>query len=262
MELLTVLLLLGVLGGFASGLLGIGGGIIMVPLLLYVPPLLGTGTLDMKTVAGITALQSFVGAVSGAIGHQRYKRISRSLVLHVGGSMAAASLIGSVASKYVESGTILMVFAGMALAAALMMFVPRPDEEGDAVGEDLRFNRTLAIAIGLVVGSLGGLIGQGGAFLFIPAMLYLLRVPTRVAIGSALAIGILASIAVLIGRIGTNQIPYMMATVLVVGVLIGAQVGSVFSQRTPRAALRRVLAVLITATAAKIWYELLVVGSA
>jgi len=256
-ELLGILFVLGLFGGFISGLLGIGGGIIMVPLLLYVPPAFGITALTMKTVAGITSVQSFFGAVSGAVGHKRYNRISTSLALTLGGSMAAGSLAGSVASKFVSSEFILMIFAGMALAAAIMMFVPKPEVHEEPPVEQLIYRKWLAILVGLVIGLLAGIIGQGGAFLFIPAMIYLLHIPTRIAIGTALAVGIASSIAVLLGRVGTNQIPYLMSAVLVAGVLIGAQFGSVVSQRTPRQALRRVLAILITITAIKMWYEIL-----
>jgi uncharacterized membrane protein YfcA len=67
-----------------------------------------------------------------------------------------------------------------------------------------------------------------------------------------------SSVAVLLGRFGTNQIPFLMSAFLVAGVLVGAQLGSHLSQRTPRKVLRRVLSVLIAATAAKIWYQLVV----
>jgi uncharacterized membrane protein YfcA len=83
-------------------------------------------------------------------------------------------------------------------------------------------------------------------------MLYLLHIPTRICIGSALAIGILSSGAVLLGRLGTSQIPWQNSLILVAGVIIGAQLGSILSQRTPRVVLRRVLAVVILATAIKI----------
>lgn len=82
-------------------------------------------------------------------------------------------------------------------------------------------------------------------------MLYLLHVPTCICIASALAIGILPSGAVLLGRLGTNQNPWRDSPIIVVGVIIGAQLGSILSQRTPRIVLRRVLAVVILATGKK-----------
>ena len=257
---LSSLFVLGLFGGFLSGLLGIGGGIIMVPLLLYVPPALGVGMLGMKTVAGITSVQSFFGAVSGAFGHKRHKRINLSLALVMGGSMAVASLAGSLFSVYVSANLMLMVFAGMAIAAAVMMFIPKPEAEHEPEVHELQYNKPLAVVVGAAIGVLSGIIGQGGAFLFIPAMMFILHIPTRIAIGTALAIGIASSLAVLIGRIGTSQIPYLMSIVLVAGVLIGAQLGSEISQKTPRKLLRHILAVLITATALKMWYEIAVFG--
>lgn len=249
---------LGLVGGFVSGLLGIGGGIIMVPLLLFVPSALGMGVLSMKTVASLTSVQSFFGAIFGAIGHKRHKRISVPLAYAMGGSTVAGSLAGSVVSVYLSSNILLMVFAGMAVVAAAMMLIPIQETGPEPEVEELLFSRTLALIVGLVIGVLSGIIGQGGAFLIVPAMLYILRIPTRITIGTTLIVGIASSAAVLFGRVGTNQIPYMMSAVLVAGVLIGAQVGSAISQKTPQRVLRGVLSMLIALTAIKIWYEILV----
>lgn len=253
----ATLFALGLIGGFASGLVGLGGGIIMVPLLLYVPPALGVAALTMKMVAGMTAVQSFFGALSGAFGHKRHQRISRSLAITLGGSMALGSLVGSVASVRLSSEIMLAVFAAMAIVAAGMMLLPKREDHVDPDPATLRYNRKLAVAIGGGIGILSGVIGQGGAFLFIPAMLHLLHIPTRVAIGTGLVVGIASSTAVLLGRAGTAQIPFAMSVILVAGVILGAQLGSALSQRTPRVALRNILSVLIAATAIKIWYELL-----
>lgn len=253
----ATLFALGLLGGFASGLVGLGGGIIMVPLLLYVPAALDVAQLSMKTVAGITSVQSFFGAVSGAFGHQRHRRISRSLALTMGGSMAVASLAGSIVSAWLTSEIMLGVFATMAIVAAAMMLYPKKEDRDDSDLAALTYSKPLALTIGTAIGFLSGVIGQGGAFLFIPAMLYLLHIPTRVAIGTGLVIGIASSAAVLLGRAGTAQIPLGMSAILVAGVILGAQLGSALSQRTPRVALRGILSVLIGVTALKMWYELL-----
>jgi uncharacterized membrane protein YfcA len=258
MALGATLFVLGLIGGLVSGLVGLGGGIIMVPLLLYVPPALSVGALSMKVVAGITSVQSFFGAVSGAVGHKRHRRISRSLALTVGGSMAVGSLVGSVASASLSFEVMLGVFATMAVAAAVMMLLPKAEDHAEPDAVALTYNRALAITIGGSIGILSGVVGQGGAFLFIPAMLYLLRIPTRIAIGTGLAVGIASSAAVLIGRAGTAQIPIALSVILVLGVILGAQLGSAMSQRTPHQALQSILSVLIDVTAIKIWYELLI----
>ena len=116
----------------------------------------------------------------------------------------------------------------------------------------LRQHPALAVTIGITMGAMSGVIGQGGAFLYIPALLYVLHIPTRIAIGSALAIGVLSSTGVLLGRLGTNQIPWADTLALVAGVIVGARLGSVLSQTVPREMLRRILSMLIVITTAKI----------
>ena len=247
-----LLLLLGLLGGGLSGLLGIGGGIVMVPLLLYIPPLFGFPALGMKLVAGMTTVQSFAGTLSGAIGHHRFRRIHWPLVATLGVPMTVAGFLGSRYSVAVSEQVMLLIFALMALTASLLMLMPKKDAAVEETLDDVNVHWLLAIVIGTLIGTAGGIIGQGGGFLYIPAMLYLLKIPTRICIGSALSIGILSSGAVLLGRLGSGQIPWQDSLILVVGVIIGAQLGSLLSQRTPRVVLRRILAIVIFATAIKI----------
>jgi uncharacterized membrane protein YfcA len=248
----VLLFSLGMLGGLLSGLVGIGGGIIMVPLLLYVPPLFGFPLLGMKVVAGMTTVQSFAGAMSGVIGHNKFKRVHPRLVLYVGLPMTIACFLGSRGSPNVPETVMLATFGAMSAAAALLMLLlPKRSIEDDDL-EQLSFNPALAVTIGITIGAMSGVIGQGGAFLYIPALLYVLHIPTRIAIGSALAIGVLSSTGVLLGRLGTNQIPWADTLALVAGVIVGARLGSVLSQTVPREMLRRILSMLIVITTAKI----------
>jgi uncharacterized membrane protein YfcA len=240
--------------GFAvsclSGLLGIGGGIVMAPALLYLPPAFGFPALDMRQVAGLTITQGLFACLSGAWRHDRYRSVSRRLVISMGSSIAVAALTGSVVSRWVANEVLMVVFAGLAAVAALMMWLPKTEEHGAEAPNACRFNIPLAISIALVIGFLGGLVGQGGSFILIPLMLHVLRLPTRVVIGSNLALVFLASLAGFAGKAATGQVPLLPAVLLVVAAVPGAQIGSVLSQRTSPRWLRTTLAVVIALAAA------------
>ncbi|TGE33183.1 sulfite exporter TauE/SafE family protein [Desulfosporosinus sp. Sb-LF] len=87
-------------------------------------------------------------------------------------------------------------------------------------------------------------------------MLYVLKIPTRIALGTSVAITFLSALAGFIGKWGTGQIPFVMATVLVAGALMGAQLGGRLSSRLKTASLRIILSLLIAFTALKMWFEL------
>lgn len=253
--LLIVLFTLGLIGGFFSGLLGIGGGIIMIPLLLYVPSSLGLEAISMKTAAAITIVQSLAGSFSGVVIHKKNNFVHLQLLIYMGSGVVFGSLMGSFFSKQINGDVMLGIFAGMALMATLLMFIPYKKDDDLAV-INVEFNRYLAFSVALLVGVLGGIVGQGGAFILIPLMLYVLKIPTRIALGSSVAITFLSASAGFIGKWGTGQIPFVMAIVLVIGALIGAQLGGRLSNQLPTASLRTILSVLITFTALKIWFDL------
>lgn len=254
---LMLLLILGLIGGFFSGLVGIGGGIIMVPLLLYIPQLVGFAALDMKVVSGITMVQSLAGSLSALIIHRRNRFVHRPLVLSMGMGSVAGGLLGSVWSKSLSGNTILGIFALLAVVAAILMFLPAGEENGEAGSDNVRFSKVLAGGIGLGTGILGGIIGQGGAFLLIPLMLYILRIPTRIALGSSVAIAFLSALAGFLGKWGTDQIPLLMALVLAFGAVLGAQAGGHLSGRVKIGTLRYLLGVLIAGTALRMGYMLI-----
>jgi hypothetical protein len=241
-----------------SGLLGIGGGIIMAPALLYIPPLLHVGQIDMKTVTGLTITQGLFASLSGAWRHGQYNFVAKELVFYMGGTILVAALGGAVFSKFVSEKALLALFASLALIAALLMFISQ-DKETNTLDNDgkLIFSKTLAIVISLVIGFLVGMVGQGGSFILIPLMLFILKIPTRFALGSNLAIVSLSSLAGFAGKLTTGQIPFLPAVALVIGSIPGAQVGSYFSKQTKIATLRYLLALIITLAALRMWFQVL-----
>ena len=116
----------------------------------------------------------------------------------------------------------------------------------------------LAVLIGAAVGFTGGLVGQAGSFILIPLMVYVLRVPTRFAIGSNLGIILFAALAGLGGKLGTAQVPLFLALALVGGAVPAAQVGAWASRRTKPRLLRYLLAGVVTSAAIAIWVDLIV----
>ncbi|MBI3014227.1 MAG: sulfite exporter TauE/SafE family protein [Candidatus Tectomicrobia bacterium] len=244
---------LGLAGGLLAGLLGIGGGIIMAPLLLYVPPLLHVGAFDMKVVAGLTMVQSLAASLSGVVAHRQFDRVHPNLVLTMGTSSVAASFLGALASRHTEARALLAIFAGMAVVAAVLMILPKK-EQSPAPGEELRFCRLLAAGSGLVIGFLGGLVGQSGAFIIVPTLIFVLKIPTRMALGSSLAIVFLSALAGTLGKALGGQIHWEMALFLSAGALGGGWLGGMWSQRVKAPVLRTLLALLIAFAAIRMWW--------
>lgn len=246
-----LLLLIGAGVGFLSGLLGIGGGIVMFPLLLYMPSLLGFTPLDVKSITGLTMAQGFFASLTAVFFYNKHKFVSKPLVIYLGLSLFAASFAGALFSKTVSDRVLLSIFSMLSITAAVMMFMPRSHDRDECKEDSIIFNKPLSIAIGLCVGFFTGMVGQGGAFLLIPTILYVLKVPLRVALGSTLGIGLFSATAGLAGKVMTEQLPFSQAIPLLVGAIPAARLGSLASKNTQSRHLRWMLAAVITATALK-----------
>ena len=241
--------------GFFSGLLGIGGGILMFPLLLYAPPVFGLELIGVKNITGLTMIQGFFASLSAMFFYKKHNLVNKTLVMTLGLSLFMSSLTGSFVSKIVPDKPLLIIFGALAFIAAVMMLIPRSYAEDELTEDKVSFNKPLAIGIGVSIGFLIGLVGQGGAFIIIPILLYVLKIPLRVALGSTLAIGLFSSSAGLFGKIATGQVPFLMAVPLLLGAIPAAQIGSLVGKKTKTQYLRWLLAVIIIATAVKIWAD-------
>ncbi len=264
MELYFLLAVVGLVGGFLAGWVGLGGGIILAPLLLYVPPPVGLNPLDMKEVARLTIIQSLCSTAAASLAHRRARQVHRPLMVWMGVTIAIASFGGAFVSelRLISSEILLGVFATLALAASVLMFRCPPDKQQDGddrpSAHELTFDHGRATAVALGVGLLGGMVGQSGAFLTIPLLIHVLRMPTRLAIGSSLGITFCAALAGSCGKFfGDGPIVWSQVAVLVAGSLLGSQLGSAVSHRAGTKSLRYVLAVLIGASAARMWYQVL-----
>ncbi|HUX16612.1 MAG TPA: sulfite exporter TauE/SafE family protein, partial [Phycisphaerae bacterium] len=143
---LAVVIGIGFLGAFVAGLVGIGGAIILIPMLLYGPHLVGHVGLDIHTASGVTMVQVAVAGVSGMLAHRRLGNIDVPLTVTLGGSMAFGSLVGGLTSGLLPDRYLSAIFASLAaVAAGLMLAGPRATME--ARDEPVAFNAPAAAAI-------------------------------------------------------------------------------------------------------------------
>lgn len=250
---MIVLFLLGFIGSFVSGMVGIGGSIIKYPLLLYVPPILGVGMFTASEVAGISAIQVFFATIGGVWAFRKGGYLHKNLILTMGISVIIGSFLGGYGSDFMTDGSINFIYGIMATIAAVLMFIPKAEVE--LKDGKLRFNIPIAVVSSFIVGVGAGIVGAAGAFLLVPIMLVLLKIPTRITIASSLAITFLSSIGSTFGKIITDQVLYGPAAVMIVASLIAAPIGANVGKKVNTKILTAILAVLILATAIKIWFD-------
>ncbi|GIP37360.1 UPF0721 transmembrane protein YrkJ [Paenibacillus sp. J31TS4] len=259
--LAVVMTALGLIGSFFSGLLGIGGAIINYPLLLFVPSAAGVADFSAQQVSSISMFQVFFASLAGVLAFRRKQRrgqgavVNKPLVLVMGISILLGSLLGGFGSRFLDSGVINLIYGVLAIVAVILMLIPN---RGSRHAEgDVSFNRTIAAVSAFLVGIVSGIVGAGGAFILIPIMLTILKIPTRVTIASSLAIVFLSSIGGVIGKLTTGTLPILPILFTVIGSLIGAPIGSAVSSKLNVKYLRYGLVVLIALTAVKTWASIL-----
>lgn len=253
---ILTLFLIGFFGSYISGMVGIGGSIIKYPMLLYIPPLLGLAAFSAHEVSGLNAIQVFFASISGVLAYRKGGYLNKDLIIYMGSAVLIGGLIGSFASNGFSETTINFVYAILATIAVIMMFMPKSNDDGITDMSQVRFNKTLAFTLALIVGVAAGIVGAAGAFILVPIMIVLLKIPTRMTIASSLAITFISSIGTTIGKIATNQVLFWPALIMVLASIIGAPLGARSGKKMNTKYLQWLLAGLILASAIKIWFEL------
>jgi uncharacterized membrane protein YfcA len=277
----SVLLLLGLGGGvgFLSGLFGVGGGFLMTPLLIFigVPPAVAVATQSNQTVAT---------SVSGVLAHWSRDNVDFKMgfVLLSGGifgSMVGVALF-SILRHFGQIDLVINVAYVIMLGSIGVMMLaesvralrrvrraqgPRKMHQHvwvHGLPLKMRFKKSrlyisavMPVTLGFFVGILSALLGVGGAFMLVPAMIYLLRMPTVVVIGTSLfQIIFVAAVTTILQSVENRTVDVMLAFVLTIGSVIGAQFGGRVGARLPGEQLRFLMALLILTVAIGLCYEL------
>jgi len=237
-------------------MVGIGGSIIKYPMLLYIPPLFGLAAFSAHEVSGISAVQVFFATLGGVWAYRKGGYLNKILITFMGVSILIGSFIGSYGSRMMSGEIINLVYGILALLAAIMMFLPKKGRE-DIPPDQVTFNKWLAALFAFIVGIGAGIVGAAGAFLLVPIMLVILKLPTRVTIASSLAITFISSIGATVGKISTGQVEFLPAFIMVIASLIASPLGAKMGQKVNTKLLQWILALLILGTSIKIWLDIL-----
>ncbi|MED3794495.1 sulfite exporter TauE/SafE family protein [Niallia alba] len=253
---IVVIFLIGFIGSFISGMVGIGGLIIKYPMLLYIPPLFGLAAFSAHEVSGISAVQVFFATIGGVWAYRKGGYLNKTLIIYMGVAILIGSFIGGYGSKLMTESGINIVYGILALIAVVMMFLPKKGID-EIPHDQVKFNKWLAAVLALIVGVGAGIVGAAGAFILVPIMLVVLKIPTRMTIATSLAITFISSIGATVGKITTGQVEYYPALIMVVASLIASPLGANFGKKINTKILQWILALLILATSIKIWSDIL-----
>ena len=267
--------------GFLSGMFGVGGGFLMTPLLIFynIPPAVAVATEANQIVAS---------SFSGALAHFRKGTVDVKL----GTMLLVGGLIGSTLGVYIFSSLrsagqldliisiLYVVFLGSigTLMTIESLNAIRKSKKNDAPvkrksGHDswihklpfkVRFRKSKlylsvipVLILGMLVGILAAIMGVGGGFIMVPAMIYLLRVPTNVVIGTSLFQIIFVTGYTTIIQSATNQtVDVVLALILMVGGVIGAQFGAAAGHKLKGEQLRALLGLLVLGVCIRLGYDL------
>ena len=245
--MLTLGLALAALIGLSLGLLGGGGSILTVPVLVYVLGIAAKPAIAMSLpVVGVTSLVS--AALHWRFGNVRVRTAIPFGLLAMAGAFAGAKL------SVLMSGT-----AQLALLAVVMLAAAGSMLRGGAVragGKPAPAPRlALIVPVALGVGVLTGLVGIGGGFLVVPALVLLAGVPMKEAVGTSLLVIAMNSVSGFAGYLGTVTLDWGFLAGFTAVAVVGALAGTALVARVPQATLKRVFALFLLVMGAFVLYQ-------
>ena len=278
----SVFLLIGIGGivGLLSGLFGVGGGFLITPLLFFIgiPPPVAVATGANQVVAS---------SVSAVLAHFR----RRTVDLRMGSVLLAGGIIGSAAGIWLfnllrDLGQIDLVVQlsyvvflgaiGLLMLQESLRALLRARKQGRTERRQHYWVHRLPfkmkfrtsglyisvippVLVGAAVGVLAAIMGVGGGFIMVPAMIYLLGMPTKVVIGTSLfQITFVTAFTTLMHAVTNQSVDILLAVILIIGAVVGAQIGTRMGARLKAEQLRILLALLVLAVCLKLVFDLVV----
>ena len=240
--------LLAGVAGISLGLLGGGGSILTVPILVYVLHI------DSKIAVALSLAIVGISALAGVIGHYRNGNINLKLAIVFGGFALPGTFIGAQISRYISGTTQLIIFASiMIIAASFMLRGRKALEESDVKLKEINYPLISISALG--VGVITGLIGVGGGFLIVPALMFFTGISIKKAVGTSLFIIAFNSIFGFASYLNIVDVPWVFLGKFTSASVLGILIGTRLVNYIPQALLKRIFAIFLIIMGMMILYK-------
>jgi uncharacterized protein len=237
----------GLAAGFLSGIVGMGGALLLVPALAFV------AGMPFKLATGTASLHGLAVGVSGYVMHGRYGAVDVRIGLLAGVGSVVGGIVGAAISGYLDAFGVKLVYLAAAGLSLVLLLVPvrtsAPHRKERVPHADAK-----AAGLGALAGVVAGNVGAGGNFMLVPFSRWALRMPIHLAIGTSMLVSIFTAVAATGGKALLGQVPWVDAIVVVtgsaIGTLLGARLTRRISARVLKILLIGILVLLLARTAA------------
>lgn len=250
-----IIFLLGTLAGFITGLLGIGGGIIIIPAFLFILPLLGFDAIPMNKITGIAATQGMLGSIFAFFSLKKNNKINRDVLFKLLIMVAVSSLLGAIVSNFVNEKILLFILLTYTtLLVTFTVFFMANREPGSKA--DVKVSALPPVLIS-IVGFMAGILGLGGAVLYIPMFNYFYKMDIKQSIANVTLLVFMTTGFAFIGKTVTNQVPFEIIPPILLGAIIGSKLGAKTNNKVNPLVLKGLLLVIVLLTLVRVIFSLI-----
>jgi len=241
---IILLIILGLIAAVFGSIVGLGGGIIIVPSLLLFGPMLTGEPIGHSTAVGTSLAVLIVTALASTLSYMKDKRVDFRIAWLLFATSGPAAMLGSALTGQLQGGPFRIVFGVFMLLMALLLMLRdrmKPSSRAwpmrrvwtDAAGNEHEYGFALlpGLIVGFGVGLVSGLFGIGGGSLFVPVMVILFRFPPHVATATSMFTIFLSSLLGSGVKAGLGEIDWLLAAALLPGAWIGGKIGAWIARR-------------------------------
>lgn len=260
---LLICLLIGILTAIIGSVMGLGGGIVLIPSLIYMGSISDAFSwVTPQTVVGISLVTMVFTGLSSTLSYAKAGRVDfKTGILLLIGSIPGG-IIGSWINQYVDSKSFQLYFGILMIVISLLFFLKKDESKRKRSGNPKRL-RTFelngetyqysvpisgAILLSLVIGIISGLFGIGGGTIMVPAMVLLFGIPIHIAAATSMFMIFFTSLSGAGTHVALGHVPWLYALFFIPGAWIGGRIGAFINQKVSGKTLEWILRILLIIT--------------